>query len=203
MPRFGALVRSLAGLVLVLLLAERGTTAASQGSQSVTGSAAPSAGDAPGQTNTRCHHRQVRLRASSAESVMSQPFMIITVRNTSQTRCSLAGYPTIRVRGRFSPRARAKPMTLRIRHVLYEHLDPGAHRVVIAPAHAAEFYVGTATAYQGGLHLITLTELSITLPGLRRATTLNTSMYATRPEGRPIPFGITALEPGRPPASRS
>ncbi len=134
---------------------------------------------------------------------MSAPFMIITVRNTSRTRCTLAGYPTIRVRGRFSPRALAKPMTLRIKHGLYEHLDPGAHRVVIAPAHAAEFYVGTATAYQGGLHLITLTDLAITLPGLHRATTLKSSLYATRPEGRPIPVRITALEAVQPEASRS
>ena len=72
-------------------------------------------------------------------------------------------------------------------------MTPARTAVVVRPHHNAYFSIGTATAYQGGLHIIALTRLGVTLPGVPVTKALPISLNATRPPGRPIPIGITAV----------
>ena len=76
---------------------------------------------------------------------------------------------------------------------LYERTDPGPHRIVLRPRRPAYFSIGTATAYQGGLHPITLTRLTVVLPGTHVRKTLSINLLASRPARGKIPVGITAI----------
>jgi hypothetical protein len=127
---------------------------------------------------------------------MSQPFSDIAVTNTAAASCVLRGYPRIQVWGHKGWQYSRTP-TMRqgvlVHHGIYERVDQGPHRVVVRPHHEAFFSIGTGTAYQGGLHMLTLTRLSVILPGTHISKTLSIGLLATRPPGRRIPLGITAV----------
>jgi photosystem II stability/assembly factor-like uncharacterized protein len=143
-----------------------------------------------------CRSPQLTARIATSGSVMSQPFATIALRNHSPNPCTLRGYPRLTV---FGHRARG-PVTRLPSHPrqgsIYERDDPGPHRLLLAPSQVATFSVGTATAFQGGLHMLTITRLAITPPGNTTPLTLHIQMYASHPPGAPIPVGITALQPG-------
>jgi hypothetical protein len=127
---------------------------------------------------------------------MSQPFSDIAVTNTTAASCVLRGYPRIHVWGHQGWQHSRTPtvrLGILVNHGIYERVDQGPHRVEIRPHHEAFFSIGTATAYQGGLHIITLTRLAVVLPGTNVSKTLTISLPATRPPGRRIPLGITAV----------
>lgn len=126
---------------------------------------------------------------------MSQPFADISVTNTGAASCVLTGYPRIEAWGHegLQDTARLVRLDILIHHGLYERADQGPRRVVVQPHHAAYFSVGTGAAYQGGAHPIVITRLSVTLPGTQSARTLSIDLIATRPLGRSIPVGITAV----------
>ena len=127
-------------------------------------------------------------------SVASQPFSDVALTNNTTTSCSLSGYPRIETWGiRGSGQARTVPLTISVHHGLYERTDPGPHRVVLRPKHDAYFSIGTATAYQGGLHPITLTRLTVILPGTHLPQTLSIDLLASGPARANIPVGITAV----------
>lgn len=131
---------------------------------------------------------------------MSQPFSDLAITNTGSAPCVLRGYPRIAVWGHpgfQSNKIPSAPLGIAVVHHIYERADRGPRRVVVPPRHEAFFSVGTATAYQGGAHLITLTRLAVTLPGTESAKTVTISLLATRPPGQPIPIGITALRRSR------
>ena len=142
-----------------------------------------------------CQAKQLRLAVGASGSVMSQPFADLALTNTGTSPCVLRGYPRIAVWGHGGwqhpfPTVRERIVT---HHGLYERRDPGPHRIVVRPHHNAYFSIGTATAYQGGLHMITLTRLAVTVPGVPVTRALSIRLNATRPPGRPIPIGITAV----------
>jgi hypothetical protein len=128
-------------------------------------------------------------------SVMSQPFVDIAVTNLGTASCLLKGYPRIEAWGHAGTKdaTQSDRLSLRIRHGVYERTDHGPRRIVLQPHDAAFFSVGTGTAYQGGLHPIMIKRLAVTLPGTRTPKMLSISLIATRPVGRRIPVGITAL----------
>lgn len=143
-----------------------------------------------------CPAKLLRMTVDASGSVMSQPFADIALTNTGPSPCLLRGYPRLAVWGHPgwqhspSPTVRERIVT---QHGLYERRDPGPHLVVVRPHHNAYFSIGTATAYQGGLHIITLTRLAVGLPGLPDTKALSFRLNATRPPRRPIPIGITAV----------
>jgi hypothetical protein len=147
------------------------------------------------QAPSRCRPDDVRMSVAKTASVMSQPFSDIALTNTGTTSCVLLGYPGIRVRGFRGEdrRAGTVPLAISLHHGLYERTDPGPRRVVLRPEHKVFFSIGTATAFQGGLHLITLTQLIAVLPGTNVPATLSIDLLASSPPGKRIPVGITAI----------
>jgi hypothetical protein len=128
-------------------------------------------------------------------SAMSQPFADIAVTNRGSTSCSLEGYPHIEAWGHpGTPGATiSQRLNIRVRHGIYERTDPGPRRVILHPHDVAFFSVGTGTAYQGGLHPFVIERLAVTLPDARAPQMVSVDLVATRPVGRRIPVGITAL----------
>ena len=131
--------------------------------------------------------------------MMSQPFADIAVTNTGAASCQLKGYPQIQAWGHRGWKAATQSVRLGIivHHGVYERADNGPRRVTVQPRQAAYFSVGTATAYQGGLHGIIINRLSATLPGTQSPKALLINLAATRPQGRRIPVGVTALRPAQ------
>jgi hypothetical protein len=106
----------------------------------------------------------------------------------------LTGYPQIAVaghRGWPSQGAPSAAVGITVRHGIIERGDHGPHRVVVPSGHQAYFSVGTADAHNGPL--LTLTRLTVILPGTRIPEVLPVSLLANGPPGRKIPVGITAI----------
>ncbi|MCW2792442.1 MAG: hypothetical protein JWO76_1540 [Nocardioides sp.] len=152
----------------------------------------PPAAHAATATVPVCRPEQVTLRVQYAGGEMSQPFLDVAIRNRGDRSCLLRGYPTVRARGRSGSSGGSTPRDLAVHHGLYERPDPGPARVVLRPGGSAVFSIGTATAYDGGQHL-TLTRLSVALPWSAAPLALRVQLPATRPVGRPVPLGITAI----------
>jgi hypothetical protein len=145
-----------------------------------------------------CHVAHTHLAVAWTASEMSQPFADIAITNTGATSCLLKGYPRIQAWGHagWQNTARRVPLAIVIHHgSIYERTDHGPRPVILQPHRAAFFSVGTAAAYQGGLHPIIITRLSVTLPGTHTPHRLPIELLATRPPGGKIPVGITAIRP--------
>jgi hypothetical protein len=168
-------------------------------------SPAPSSSATTRQDNARalprCRASDVRLAVVDTEAVMSQPFSDISLTSDRATPCVLSGYPRIRVQGLLGDDRDEEPLPLAIsvHHGLYERADPGPHRVVLRPRGRLYFSIGTGTAYQGGLHPITLTRLVAVLPGTHLPMTVPIHLLATKPPDEKIPVGITAIAASRHP----
>ncbi len=141
----------------------------------------------------RCRADDVGLSVAQTGSVASQPFSDIALTNTGTTPCALSGYPRIEARGVLGSRATTVPLAIAVHHGLYERTDPGPHRIALRPRHDAFFSIGTATAYQGGLHPITLRRLTVVLPGTQLRNLLSINLLSSRPVRGKIPVGITAV----------
>jgi Protein of unknown function (DUF4232) len=142
----------------------------------------------------RCQPERMRLAVALTESVMSQPFADISITNTGKHACALIGYPRIAVaghRGFPDQSAPVAPVGITVRHRIYERVDPGPHPVLVRPQHRVFFSIGTADAYEGPL--LTLTRLTVTLPGTRSSELLPINLLANGPPGAEIPIGITAI----------
>lgn len=144
----------------------------------------------------QCRGSHTRIAVALTGSNMSQPFADIVVTNTGPVACVLRGYPRVRAWGHHgwnSDGLSSARLPIRVRHGIYERTDRGPRRIMIRPGQHVFFSVGTATAYQGGLHIITITRFAVTLPGTDRPKPLPIDMPATRPPRRKIPVGITAV----------
>lgn len=171
----------------------------SSGSVTATSPTVGASATAPPPTSPRpaCRAADLDLRVARVGAAMSQPFADLAVANTSDRACVLDGYPRIRmwarpVAGRTG--AGGTRMVLHVGHGLMERADDGPQPITIDPHRAAYFSVGTVTAYQGGLHMVTVTRLSVRLPDTRAWESLRGNLLpATRPAGRAYPVGMTAL----------
>jgi hypothetical protein len=143
-----------------------------------------------------CRAEQLRVRAVIGGSVASQPFETIALRNAGGRACSLDGYPTITAYGHHSGGVEHR-LRIRLRDgAIYERTDPGPHVITLARGQRASFSLGTEGAYQGGAHPILITRVAVAPPRCSATTTLSLRMLATRPVGRAIPVGVTALRHG-------
>jgi hypothetical protein len=192
-------VLSLGGTIIAALAVTSTACSAHQAPDTANGATQGSAASATHHVSTRvvprCRAADVRMSVAKTASEMSQPFSDIALTSNRTTPCALSGYPRIGVRGFLGEDHRGEPLALGISvgHGLYERADPGPSRVLLQPGHEVFFSIGTATAYQGGLHLITLTRLIAVLPGTHVPLTVPINLLASRLPGRKIPVGITAI----------
>jgi hypothetical protein len=148
----------------------------------------------------RCGTASLAVRVVTSGSVMSQPFLEIALTNRGSNRCRLRGYPAITAVGHraFADEA-PSPLHLDLHPgPIYERTDPGPQWVELPPRHRAFFALGTVAAYQGGAHLLQITELAITPDGNHAALHLTVDLLASAPANQPIPVGVTAIQLGRP-----
>ena len=150
---------------------------------------------APDTSVPPCRADRTRLAVVLTGSTMSQPFADIAITNTGLASCGLRGYPQIQAWGHegVTETIRSRRLGILVHHGIYERADRGARRLIVQPGRAAFFSVGTGAAYQGGLHPIIINRLCVTLPGTRSAQSLSVKLLATRPPGRRVPVGITAV----------
>jgi len=126
---------------------------------------------------------------------MSQPFLIVVVRSTSDRPCRLEGYlDLVEARRSIPGQPGDMPVAFRVHHSVYERQDAGPKPIGVSASHPAFFYVGTVLAFRGGLHAIVLNELAFGLPGPRTVVHLPVRLAANNRPGKPYPIGITALE---------
>lgn len=138
---------------------------------------------------------QTRLRVALIESAMSQPFADISITNHGTRACVLSGYPQITLTGRpgrSRKEVHAAPVEITVRHRIYERVDLGPHPIVVRPRQQVFFSIGTATAYDGPS--VTLTRLTVVLPGTVSPTTIPLRLPASSPLGRKMPVGVTAIQ---------
>lgn len=148
----------------------------------------------PADPPRRCTAAHTELAVRTSGSTMSQPFADVAVTNTGTTPCLMRGYPRLRAVGHPGyDAAGSARLEIQVDHGVYERPDTGPRPVVVQPGDAALFAVGTALAYQGGAHPITITRLVVTLPHTRVSKTLTVDLVATWPRGQRIPVGVTAL----------
>lgn len=142
-----------------------------------------------------CRANHLRLVVVLTGSTMSQPFADVAVTNTGATSCVLTGYPRIRAWGHrgWHTTKPAIRLGILVHHGIYERIDRGPRPVILHSHRQAFFSVGTEAAYQGGSHPIILTRLRVTLPDTQSAKTLRIDLLATRPPGRRVPVGVTAV----------
>jgi hypothetical protein len=107
----------------------------------------------------------------------------------------VAGYPRLAASGVAADGRRGRLPVRVVRGPIYERDDPGVHVVRLEPGEAAVFHVGTATAYDvGGA---TITRLTFGVTSRAAAFVLPVHLDASRPPGRRIPVGVTALQAER------
>ena len=124
---------------------------------------------------------------------MPAPLTIVAFYNVSATACYLNGYVTIDAA---TAGDQALPISV-IHSGNYERSDPGPTRVDVPPGGAVSFAIGSGTAFGGGAHIITLTRLTLTLPGNGGQLQAATIIPVTRPNATgPYPLSETALVAG-------
>jgi hypothetical protein len=175
------------------------TVISSPGSPSATPAAdTPTASGVPTQI-TACRAAQLTGAVTGSGSESSQPFVVIALTNTSAAGCELTGYPQITAAGYAWPTPAATgilPITV-TDGAIFERSDPGPQRLELSPNASASFALGTATAYDGGAHMYSITRVEITLPGDQTTIPVIVNVAASRPASQPIPVTVTALVAGR------
>jgi hypothetical protein len=126
-------------------------------------------------------------------SVASQPLTIVALYNVSTTACYVNGYVTID-----AAVAGSQAVSVSVTHGSnYERSDPGPTRLDVPPGGAVSFAIGSGTAFGGGLHIVTLTKLTLSVPGSGGQLELATAIADTRPNATgPYPLAETALVAG-------
>ena len=159
-----------------------------------TGASSTPPNESPVPRPRECESEQLRLSVATSGSVMSQPYADIAVTNTGARPCVLHGYPTIVLSGRNATDdgSAVVALPIRVRHRLYERVDPGPRPLLVMPGHRAYFSLGTSDAYDGPLYAVT--RLGVTLRGSTRENlTIGVDLLANAPAGQAIPVGLTAL----------
>jgi hypothetical protein len=142
---------------------------------------------------TPCQASQLSAHRTYAYSNASHPLTIVAFYNVSTSPCYLNGYVTID-----ATNAGGQAVPVSVTHGgNYYGSDPGPTRVDVPPGGAASFAVVSGTAYGGGAHVVTLTRLTLTLPGNGGQLQMATTISVTRPnETGPYPLSETALVAG-------
>jgi len=146
-----------------------------------------------------CRWGHLSARVTTFGSMMSHPYLDVSVTNHGGSPCRLRGYPELTMTGHlgYDTTGPDQRLSVVVQHgPIYERSDPGDAPVTLHGGEAASFSVGTVAAYPG--HIRTITAIRFTLPGVRRPYRVFASLPATSPLGRAIPVGVTALRAARP-----
>jgi hypothetical protein len=171
-----------------------GPGAATHGTSTSTGR--PSAGPSSTSSTTAdaggaCIGTQLSASIARRGSTASAPFLVVALRNTSPTGCTLNGYPTLAL----YPVGSSAPLPVTVEHGTYELPDPGPATVPLSSGGVASFALGTSTAYSGGLNA-TVVRVAIGVPGAAQkpiTLTIPGGLGATASQGKALPVGITAF----------
>jgi hypothetical protein len=143
--------------------------------------------------NAPCTPAQLVAHQTYAVSIASQPLTIVAFYNISTTACYLRGYATIDAA---DAAGSAVPISV-VHSGNYERSDPGPTSVIVYPGGGASFAIGSTTANGGGLHLITLTRLTLSVPGAKGQIQVPTTIMDSRAGATgPYPLTETALVAG-------
>lgn len=136
-----------------------------------------------------CSAGDVTAKQTGDGAGMSQPFVQVTVTNTSGSACALKGYPSIT--GMWTKSGKKALATTN--GSLGNMSDPGPRRFILARGAHAWFAIGTATAYDPPL--VTFRRVAFTV-GSGASAGAAISLQATAPSGNAFPVGVTAWAPG-------
>lgn len=145
-----------------------------------------------------CSVDHLNMSVGRRGSVASAPYIVVWVRNQGTSTCTLTGYPAISIFGTSS----RDQLSIAIHHGTYEVQDRGPHSITLPRGGIAWFAVGTSLGYQGGKNIVTITRISIGVPGgvSNQVVDLNLEpndgLPATGNPGAPLPIGITAFSAG-------
>ena len=138
----------------------------------------------------KCSASDLSAKQTGSGAGMSQPSAYITVTNTSGSKCSLKGYPTITAA---STKKGSQSITVSKGNVMNAP-STKPKRIVLSPGGKAWFAIGAATAYDPPV--VTFTSIRFaTAPGGDTASS-RLSLQATAPTGKPFPLGVSAFAPG-------
>ena len=136
------------------------------------------------------HDTSARVTRFAAQS--SQDELVVSIKNTGRTACTVSGYPRIRVVGPSSLPARRA--VLHVKHGdTYFASDPGPRPITLRPAGVATFSVATTTGFGHG---VAVTALRLALPHWRRhrgGLTVLCHLPISGPPGAAAPLWETAL----------
>jgi hypothetical protein len=141
-----------------------------------------------------CQTANLTGRETSSGSTASQPYVIIAVTNHGPS-CTIDGYPRIiSASGHSYPHGPIEQLPLAIVNGAdYEHPDPGARPVTLAPGGAASFAFGTNTASGP---LFTISALNMTTPGSSSPLQVAVNDTASARTNTPIGGEVTAFVEG-------
>ncbi|MDX6308011.1 MAG: hypothetical protein QOI06_1057 [Nocardioidaceae bacterium] len=143
-----------------------------------------------------CRSADLAAHVDSSGSEMSQPFVVVALVNQSHFACLLRGYPRLTAVGHAQGGPdRNLPLAVK-QGSTYQRADAGSRRLVLARGGAASFVIGTALAYQGGAHIMRISEFRVQPPGLVGWLPVPVDDLATAPPNSAIPVTVTALELG-------
>ncbi|MEI6363029.1 MAG: DUF4232 domain-containing protein [Actinomycetes bacterium] len=156
----------------------------------IAGSPAAFAGDSSVAT---CSARDLSARQSGSGAGMSQPYVQITLTNTSGVACALDGYPKITGAWTRTGRKAVKVSNRNLQNIA----GPAPHRFIVPAGGHAWFAIGTATAYDPPLVTFRRFAFATTAgSSLLQRRTVAVQLQATAPSGKPFPVGVTAFAPG-------
>lgn len=140
-----------------------------------------------------CDPSDLSAKVTGTAAGMSQPTTFITVTNTSDSSCTLKGYPTIT---RLKTKNGAQKIVVKSGAVMNAPQVP-VKKLTLAPGNKAWFAIGTATAYDPPL--VTFTKLAFALAAdssVSDSLKVKISQQATAPSGKAFPIGVTAFGKG-------
>jgi hypothetical protein len=150
-------------------------------------------GSASSSTNlvfAACTTAGVEATVTASDSVASQPFAAVALRNTGSAPCTLRGYPDVA----FLSVAGASITTAVSHGSTYEVPDPGPVDVTIGPGDSAHFTLGTLTATGGPV--VGMPDVLVSWgSGAALKVRVDLAGAAAR-DGEPIPVIVTAFALG-------
>jgi hypothetical protein len=150
-------------------------------------------GSASSSTNpvfASCTTAGVEATVTASDSVASQPFAAVALRNTGPAPCTLRGYPDVA----FLSAAGASIATVVSHGSTYEVPDPGPVDVTIGPGDSAHFTLGTLTATGGPV--VGMPDVLVSWgSGAALKVRVDLAGAAAR-GGEPIPVIVTAFALG-------
>lgn len=173
----------------VLAACSSGTRSAPIGSTAAATPPNDRAGSVSQRLPRTCEGSQLSTTIAGRDSVTSQPFVDVQLRNSGTRLCRLRGYP--RISDSTADRASRQLNGLRVRHRVYVWRSERIRPVLLGPGGSAYFTIESATAYDGPV--FTIHNLVATLPGTRTRLLIHVDLQASHARHRPTILHVSLL----------